>query len=113
MKQMSSKKFWFYIFLAMFIGFVIAPSGETKVEEKIVTQEVVKNEAEWKQLKEIDDRGFSLAAEGMGACSETLIAASNFDVDGINAGTEKLQDLATSVNSLALERQEVLVKLGY
>lgn len=102
------------MFIALAIGFTIAPTGETQVVEKEVIKEVsIANEADWKQLKEIDDQGFSYAAEGMSVCGETIKAAGNFDVKGIEAGTEKLVVLTEKVNLLANTRLMILEKLGY
>lgn len=100
------------IILAAFLFGGVAFSGTT-VQTKEVTKEVCSKDADWKALKEIDDRGFVLAGEGFGNVSGMLKAYQEGDYDTVLKLQNDFNGLLSHINAVSDERRGVLVKLGY
>lgn len=109
----QTKKILIYVGIFL-LGFIIAPSGETKVVEKEVVKEVaVANEADWKRLKEIDDEGFSYCADFVESTSNTWTALVDGKFNVIGGYTDDVVFIGEQMSELANKRKEILVKLGY
>lgn len=76
---------------------------KTTIKETV--KEVYPHEQQWRNLKEIDDKGFGYSAEFAGLCSD-IVAGAYYRSSDIELITAK-------VNSLAQERQKTLRELGY
>ena len=88
--NISKKKLALFLLIAFFAGgifFGIGDPEETKIRE------IVKNEAEWKQLKSIDDEAFLLAGEFILACSAGALAAGNSDLSALETAVIKMQNI--------------------
>lgn len=108
----------------LFIGMMIGASGEVvkeiPVEKEVIKEvpvekivEVEKNGDTWRRLKEIDDQGFIVAGESMELCSAGFYAVSQLDVNTLEAVAKQIPAKNKEIEALSLERNEVLVKLGY
>ena len=100
------------LLVTFFLGMALAPesASEVQTETKIVE---VSNLNEWRQLKQIDDRGFNLCADGMNTASKAMSAVINGDLQGLTDANEELLNINTEVNKTANERQLILLELGY
>ena len=102
--------------LALFIGIGIGGSGSKDTPAPVTKTNTVyvdKNGDTWKQLKTIDDQGFSLASEGMGVCAEGYTAIGNGDYASLATISPKMKDLTTQINAIGVQRQGLLTQLGY
>lgn len=99
-------------FVTMSIGFGM---GQSTQPEKIVTKEVkVETDlTDWKRLKEVDDRGFQLAQEVVGLCSQGYKAISEFDTATMTRVNKETNVKTQQILTVGTERQELLKKLGY
>jgi hypothetical protein len=93
-----------------FIGYCMGSSNKKEVVKEIPA---TCDYSSWKSLKEIDDNVIQLSSDALGLCSEGFFAASEMDVDKINAVTTKMNDIAPKVEEVGTKRQSVLKTLGY
>jgi hypothetical protein len=110
-KNWSNGRFWLIIFGVLIFGMMIAPKNPTK--EIIKEVPATCNYSNWKALKEIDDRGFSLSASSAVSCSDGFNALLDQDVDAMNKVIDKMKVLVPQIEKITTERQEILKKLGY
>jgi len=114
---MSRTKSIILIFFAFIFGVFWASTFKSLSETREITKEVIREvcpkETLWKQLKETDDRGFALAAEGFTIVSDIFDAIANFDLAKAKSYSQELEGKTAEVNSIAKERQLILTKLGY
>jgi hypothetical protein len=115
--KISKKLLAVIIVIAFFVGGTIGASGnkvvtKTQIKEVIKTQvtEVCRNEAEWKQMKLIDDKIFSLAGDGMIACGSAIGNTNLSEVLSIN---EEIKNVTAQTDMQIQERKLILRKLGY
>lgn len=97
------------LLFAFIIGFILAPSQTTKTEVKEV-KEVCSQETAWRQLKEVDDKGFQSAVNIFGIADKLLRAETVEEFDSANDAYKV--EVAT-VKDLAVKRQMLLKQLGY
>lgn len=117
----SKLKFWVIILGVFILGVVVAPKNPTqKVTEVVYKDKEVGQEcpaccdySNWRTLKEIDDEGFDLSAEGMELCSQGFYAASEFDTSKLLQINADMKALTPQLNSLGVKRQSILRVLGY
>lgn len=110
-----------FVFVVFFLGFMLAPSGETEVIEKEVIREVeitpepqpTPDLTDWRRLKEVDDRGFKLAGEVAYACSNAMDAVGTGDAEMFIAAEEAITSVVPRINAVAEERLTILERLGY
>ena len=69
--------------------------------------------ANWKKLKQIDDRGLKNAGELSLLCQQSIEAYVAGNVQEIKNTQIKVQSVAQDTAELANERQAILKKLGY
>jgi len=105
-------------FVGMSIGSSNAKTNIVTKEvpvEKIVIKEIPAtcDYSTWKSLKEIDDKGFGYAADGMNLCSEGFEAISEFDVKRIENITKEMTAVGVKIKNTGVERQLILKSLGY
>lgn len=121
-------KFWVFIVLAFIIGILVAPkqvypTKEVPVTKEIVrevpgktvtkTKEVCSKEADWKALKEIDDQGLQIAAEGFSIVGNIFEAQGNLDFDTAKEEITELNKKTPEMGKVAEKRKEILRRLGY
>jgi len=107
----SKKKFWIVIVGIFFLGMIIAPKGSVReVVKEVPTQCDYSN---WRTLKEIDDIGFTLSAEGLDLCSRGFYAVSELDVDKLTKISAEMETLTPKIQNVANRRQSILKTLGY
>jgi len=122
----SKKKFWLVLLGVFILGLIMAPkSNPVQVKETIkevpvikevvreVTKEVCSKENEWRQLKNIDDEGFNLAADGFYTISGMFTAISNNDMTTFSNGIADLKDTTIGMDNVNQRRQVILKSLGY
>lgn len=100
-------------------GMIISPKGGTV--EKIVevpaqcevqdcNAEEIKNQMV--QLRDIDNQGFLLAGEAMGACSDMVDAAVSYNATELEKQTEIINGITEQFTSLSVERNQLLEEAG-
>lgn len=92
-----------------------AGANQKVVNNPVVTKTVTvaADTSNWKALKEVDDQVFQQAGAGFGVCSQSIKDAGNYDVTALNNDTANFGKVTDKVNSLNVERQAILSKLGY
>jgi hypothetical protein len=74
---------------------------------------LLQNESDWRQLKAIDDEGFTLCSQFASDTSEMLYSLSQGDFSAVATYTAKTDETAEDITSVAEERQAMLERLGY
>lgn len=102
---------------ALFAGIIFgataySPKGVPQ-PTKVVTKEVCRNETTWKDLKEVDDRGFRLAARAMGNAVGFIEAAERGDAEAMQGLVKDMNDTTNGLEDTSNERALLLEKLGY
>lgn len=109
--------FWVIVIIFFFIGIGLGSLGDETPTEKVVTKEVktidLPREANWKKLKEVDDKGLAAAADAPGIVIGIFTAIQNHDIDATNKNNTKLQEKNTEIQNIRDERQMILKDLGY
>jgi len=104
-------------FVIFFAGVGIGNSDDNPVVEKEVIKEVAVEKSvekpEWKELKTIDDEVFIVAGETLGLCGEGYKAILAGNVSKLEEINEKTNENTARINSLSVQRQALLKKLGY
>lgn len=109
--------FWVIVISVFFLGLGSSTNTTTKEVIKEVPKEVIKEvctqEATWKRLKEVDDKGFIASSEAMYLASEAFIAISNLDFDKVGSISDQMIDKTKEIEKIGVERNSILKELGY
>lgn len=62
------------------------------------------------ELRDTDNKVFSLAASAMTACSDMLEGVQEGDIEKINSQADLLTSIADSVNTVKVERNAILIQ---
>lgn len=113
-KEWSAKKFW-AVLLGVFLlgGFFVMSSKDTTVKEVVKEVPATCDYSDWKDLKEIDDTAIGYSVDVIGLCSEGFIAVSNFDINGMESVTNRINAMTPKIEAIGDKRLDVLEKLGY
>jgi hypothetical protein len=104
------------IFITGFLigGSIVVGAKPAKIETPVPVHVAVdEHQDDWKQLKEIDDRGFSQAAQFAGACSDIVTGLSLSDSDTFQQGQNKVNRINREMTNLAVQRRAILSRLSY
>jgi len=104
-KKGGVKKYliWFGMFV---LGFWVA--NTTSTPPPIVENN---NQAEWQELKEIDDQAFLVSANLMSSCSEGFNAIAEGDFKKMSTISESMTTEASKFGNLTNERIQILNKI--
>jgi len=87
---------------------------EKEVIKEVTVEKIVeKNNDDWKELKTIDDEVFTVAGESVVICSQGYEAIFENDAKKLEKLNEQMSEKAARIDSLAVQRQALLKKLGY
>ena len=99
------------IFFVFTLGYIMGtPSEEVEI---VATPQPQIDLTTWKELKTIDDRGFTLASEGFGSCGKILSAVSRGDLQTMETENNNILDITKEVVILSEKRASLLQELGY
>ena len=110
---------WVVIGIAAFVLISLMAGGgnskcpEQKVIEREVIKEVCSQELLWRELKEVDDRGFSTLGIALKLSAEGITAAFNHDVADLDKVTRLVNANNLVFNGITNERLSILSELGY
>lgn len=110
---MSKKKAALFGFIMMVLGFGMASDSKPKQEVKTVTKEVQVTNPAWRDLKEVDDKGFAIAGQMMKSCSNGFYAIAESDLDKLAGETANIKRLTPQLLDLSDQRARLLNTLGY
>ena len=111
-------KFWIILFGAFIFGSLANPriiEIEKPIEKRVeVVKEVCLKQKAWQRLKEIDDQGFLIAADGFNIVSQAFNDISELNYKNLDQYIDDLDYKAQEMSILMNEdRAGVLKTLGY
>lgn len=103
---------YFVFLVVVFVaGIIIAPTNITKTETKVITE--CTQLEDWKQLKEIDDRGFEAAYTAFGLAGQMMDALEAGESGKFKVYNDKFHNNTDVIVKVGMERQSILKRLGY
>lgn len=113
---LTKKRFWIYIAIAFFAGFLFTTKKEIKTVEvtKEVPKEVVKevkvpfDYTNVDALISTDNQLFSLAGDGFGVCSQIIRATAYGDSDTLKKKTDEMLSIKSKVDVFTGKRNLIL-----